>query len=150
MKPFHASLMRASYTRLWSLTARLYLRPSITQEIEPSAITLDSMHRFRNPASRTRFPTIASNVHMVEYSKPGDNGHLKLVKVFPCDLSSFCIYCLVKNTHDLVNSKDRLVFSDWLSEVLNQSLNTKRSMTVAICVSGALVVGRYPHCLKRQ
>ena len=34
----------------------------------------------------------------------------------------------------LVNSKDRTMFSDWLST----------SLTVAICVAGALMVGRYP------
>ena len=67
--PFHANLMRTSFTSLWSLTARLYLRSSITPEIEPSAITPNQMHRFRNPASWNRFPTIASSMHM-EWNTP--------------------------------------------------------------------------------
>ena len=65
----------------------LYLRPTITPAMEPSATTLESMQRSCNPASGNRFPIVNSSG--VEYSKldDDDDGALKFVMVFPCDFT---------------------------------------------------------------
>ena len=63
--PFQARLIIASYTILWSLTARLYLRHAITQVMDPSAITPDFTHMSCRPTSWNLFPMVDRRFQMV-------------------------------------------------------------------------------------
>ena len=63
--PFQDCLIIATYTILWSLTARLYLRPSIRAVMDHSAITPYSTHKSRRPASWNLFPMVDMRLQMV-------------------------------------------------------------------------------------
>ena len=87
--PYHASLIRASNTSLWSLTPLLYLCPCRTSATEPSPITQDSTHRSCKPVSFKRLPVMDNMVHAVWNTSIFIAISLNFALCFHCPLLGF-------------------------------------------------------------
>ena len=98
-RPCNASLMRASRRILWSLTPRLYLRPSRTPATEPSATAPDSTQRSLKPASWKRLPIMDSRVQAVWNTPILNTISLNLSLCFHWT-SVALIQCFVKDEND--------------------------------------------------